>query len=91
MVLLYIAGYITRNDSALPEEKLLNKTTFYHQTFVQYLDVMDRDDLIYQELTLANGQSFVLYFLILLKREFAENFFVICVCVCVCACVCVCV
>ena len=42
MVLVYIAGYITRNDSGSSEEKLLNETTFYHQIYEQYLDAMDR-------------------------------------------------
>ena len=41
MVLVYIAGYITRNDSGSSEEKLLNETTFYHQKCGQYLDAMD--------------------------------------------------
>ena len=40
MVLVYIAGYITRNDSASSEEKLLNETTFYHQNYGKDLDVM---------------------------------------------------
>ena len=42
MVLVYIAGYITRNDSGSSEEKRLNETTFYHQIYEQYLDAMDR-------------------------------------------------
>ena len=42
MVLVYIEGYITRNDSGSSEEKLLNETTFYHQIYEQYLDAMDR-------------------------------------------------
>lgn len=29
MALVYIAGYITSNDSASSEEKVLNETTFY--------------------------------------------------------------
>ena len=41
MVLVYIAGYITRNDSGSSEEKLLNETNFYHQKYGQYLDAMD--------------------------------------------------
>ena len=45
MVLDYIAGYITRNDFGSSEEKLLNETTFYHEKFGQYLDVMDRGGL----------------------------------------------
>ena len=42
MVLVYIAGYITRNDSRSSEEKLLNETIFYHQKYGQYLDAIDR-------------------------------------------------
>ena len=38
MVLVYIAGYITRNDSGPSAEKLLNETSFYHQKYRQYLD-----------------------------------------------------
>ena len=45
IVLVYIAGFITRNDSGSSEEKLLNETTFYHQKYGQYLDGMDRDGL----------------------------------------------
>ena len=30
MVLVHIAGHITRNDSGSSEEKLLNETDFYH-------------------------------------------------------------
>ena len=64
--------YITRNDSGPSEEKLLNETTFYHQKHGQYLDAMNRGGSIYQQITLVNGQSFVLYFLMLLKKKFAE-------------------
>ena len=45
MVLDYIADYITRNDFGSSEEKLLNETTFYHEKYGQYLDVMDRGGL----------------------------------------------
>ena len=45
IVLVYIAGFITRNDSGSSEEKLLNETTFYQQKYGQYLDGMDRDGL----------------------------------------------
>ena len=44
IVFVYIAGYITRNDSGSSEEKLLNKT-LYHQKYGQYLDTMDRGEL----------------------------------------------
>ena len=44
MVLVYIAGYITRNDSGPSAEKLLNETSFY-QKYGQYLDAMDRSGL----------------------------------------------
>ena len=40
MVLVYLPGYITRNDSGSSEGKLLNGTNFYHQKYGQYLDVM---------------------------------------------------
>ena len=40
MVLDYIPAYITRNDSGSSEGKLLNGTSFYHQMYGQYLDVM---------------------------------------------------
>ena len=40
-MIVYIAGYITRNDLASSEE-LLNETAFYHQKYGQYLDPMDR-------------------------------------------------
>ena len=45
MVLVYMAGYITRNDSGSSEEKLLNETTFCHRKYGQYLDAMDRGEL----------------------------------------------
>ena len=45
LVLVYIAGYKTCNDSGSSEEKLLNETTFYHQTYGQYLDAIDRGGL----------------------------------------------
>ena len=45
MVLVYIAGYVMRNDSGSSEEKLLNETTFYQQKYGQYLDDMDRGGL----------------------------------------------
>ena len=41
MVLVYIAGYITRNDSGSSEEKCLNETTFYRQKYGHYRDAMD--------------------------------------------------
>ena len=41
IVLVYIAGYITRNDSGASEEKVLHETTFYHQKYGQYIDAMD--------------------------------------------------
>lgn len=41
-MLLYIAGYITRNDSTSSNEKLLNETSFYHQTYGKDLDAIDR-------------------------------------------------
>ena len=44
MVLLYIAGYITRYNSA-SSETFLNETTFYHQKYGQYLDTMDKGGL----------------------------------------------
>ena len=31
MVLVHIAGYVTRNDSVIQEDELLHTTTFYHQ------------------------------------------------------------
>ena len=45
MVLAYIAGSITYNDSGSSEEKLLNEASFYHQKYGQYLDAMDVDGL----------------------------------------------
>ena len=45
MVLVHIAGHITRDDSGSSEEKLLNETNFYHQKYGQYLDAMDSDGL----------------------------------------------
>ena len=41
MALVYIVGYIMRNDSMLSEEKLWHETTFYHQTYGQYLDEIE--------------------------------------------------
>ena len=38
IVLVYIAGYITCNDSGPSVEKLLNETSFYHQKYRRYLD-----------------------------------------------------
>ena len=45
MVLVYIAGYITRDDSGPSEEKLLNEATFCHQKYGQYLDAIYRSGL----------------------------------------------
>ena len=45
MVLAYIAGYITYNDSGSSKKKLLNEASFYHQKYGQYLDAMDGDGL----------------------------------------------
>ena len=45
MVLVYIAGYITPNDSGSSEEKLLNETIFYHRKYGEHLDAMDRGEL----------------------------------------------
>ena len=44
MVLVYIAGYIKRNDSVSSED-LLNETTFYPQKYGQYLYSMDSGGL----------------------------------------------
>ena len=41
MSLLYIAGYVTRNNMEQSEEELLGVTTFYHQKFGLYTDKID--------------------------------------------------
>ena len=79
MVLVYIAGYITRNDSGPSAEKLLNETSFYHQKYGQYLDAMDRSGLDIPADNTCQWSVFVLFFLILLKRKFAESLFVNCI------------
>ena len=45
MALVYIAGYVTRKDPELSEKDLLSQTTFYHQTFGDYLESLDRGSL----------------------------------------------
>ena len=45
MSLLYIAGYVTRNNMEQSEEELLGVTTFYHQKFGSYTDKIDRGQL----------------------------------------------
>ena len=45
MVLVYIADYVTRNDSGSFEEKLFNEETFYHQKYGQNLYPMDTGEL----------------------------------------------
>ena len=80
IVIVYMAGYITRNDSRSSEEKLLNETIFYHQKYGQYLDAMDRVGLNIQTDNTCQWSIFVLCFLMLLKRKFAESLFLTCVC-----------
>ena len=81
MVLVYIAGYITLNDSGSSAEKLLNETTFYHQKYGQYLDAMDRGGLNIPTDNNCHWSifcyiNFVLYFLIPLKSKIAEILFI---------------
>ena len=45
MSLVHIAGYVTRKDLALTEEKLLGATTFYYQKYGKYTDTLDRGGL----------------------------------------------
>ena len=45
MTLVHIASYVTRKDQVLPEEELLDITTFYHQRFGGYIDQLDRGQL----------------------------------------------
>ena len=45
LVIVYMAGYVTRNDSVSSRRKLLNRITFYHQKFREYLGVMFRGRL----------------------------------------------
>ena len=45
MSLVYIAGYITRNDKELSENELLGLTTFYHKKFGSITDSLDRGGL----------------------------------------------
>ena len=40
MALVHIAGYVTRKDQVLPEEELLDVTTFYHQRFGGYYSII---------------------------------------------------
>ena len=70
MVLVYIVGYIARNDSGLSEEKLWNETNFYRQKYRQYQMLWIEVDWIYLQITLVSGHLFVLYILILLNRKF---------------------
>ena len=44
VVLVHIAGYVTRKDPVLQDE-LLHTTTFYHQRFGGYVDELDRGQL----------------------------------------------
>ena len=43
--LVYIAGYVTRHDGEIDEERLLHRTTFYHQKYGGYTDALDRGGL----------------------------------------------
>ena len=43
--LVYIAGYVTRNDGEVDDETLFDQTTFYHQEFGSYTDALDRGGL----------------------------------------------
>ena len=45
MSLVYIAGYITRNNPELSEMDMLIQTTFYHQKYGNYLNSLDRGQL----------------------------------------------
>jgi len=45
MSLVYIAGYVSRNDDLPNEEELLTKTMFYFEKFGQYLKSVDRGGL----------------------------------------------
>ena len=70
MVLVYIVGYIARNDWGSSEEKLWNETNFYRQKYRQYQMLWIEVDWIYLQITLVSGHLFVLYILILLNRKF---------------------
>nr|XP_047141281.1 uncharacterized protein LOC124816223 [Hydra vulgaris] len=45
MSLVYIAGYVSRNDDLLNENELLTRTMFYFEKFGQYLKSVDRGGL----------------------------------------------
>ena len=45
MALVYISGYVTRNDSELSEIDLLDSTTIYNEKYGQYLRSADRGGL----------------------------------------------
>ena len=79
MVVVYIASYITRNESASSEEKLVSETALNHQNYGTYLDAMDRDGLNIPTDNTCQWSIFILYFSMLLKRKCAESLFVICV------------
>ena len=66
-----------RNGSALSEEKLLDKTTLYHQKYGQYLDAMHRDGV---NIPTDNTCQWSILFAILfkvLKRKCARSLLVI--------------
>lgn len=45
MALVYISGYVTRNDLLMSDDDLFHVTTFYHQKFGNYIDELDRGSL----------------------------------------------
>ena len=45
MTLIYISGYLTCKDNKLSENELLEKTTFNHRNYEQYIDSIDHGGL----------------------------------------------
>ena len=45
MSLVYIAGYVTRKDTELTENQMLEQTTFYHEKYGKLTDSLDRGGL----------------------------------------------
>ena len=76
---MYIAGYITRNDSGSCEYRLLNETTFYYQKYGQYLDPIDWGGI---NIPTDNTCQWSIFYFILfnaVKEKVRRKCFVICV------------
>ena len=73
MSLVYIAGYLTRNDAELSEDQMLERTTFYYQKYGKFTNALDRGGLNIPSDYCCQWTFSPLYCSIQLRQRSVEN------------------